>query len=299
MEHANKLLSGLLATVLWALFFAWPVGAESQEQPARWVLKDSNTTIHIFGSIHALPEGVKWLTSGTKAALLNSNTVYLEINPAQQDYFTMFPLMEKHGKLPKGTSLQDILGAALYSKVQSKIIPLGIPSQELLSFRPWVANFFLTRAMDSDTRYKSKYGVERVLMRLAQQNYIQVNGLEDASTGVAALASLSDEQAIEILKETLSGNFTNASGLDAIVEAWSKGDLERMLILSNQDPIWENYPDLSQKILYDRNHAWVKKIKDLMHVPGTFFIAVGAAHTTGPNNLILLLENDGMKAIRQ
>jgi uncharacterized protein YbaP (TraB family) len=51
-------------------------------------------------------------------------------------------------------------------------------------------------------------------------------------------------------------------------------------------------------LLVDRNQAWVARISGEMAKGRTVFVAVGAAHTVGPDGLAALLEAKGFTVKR-
>jgi uncharacterized protein YbaP (TraB family) len=53
--------------------------------PALWVVKDSDTTVFLFGSLHSLPVGTVWLTGAIRDAYEESEEVVIEeIDPDLQ-----------------------------------------------------------------------------------------------------------------------------------------------------------------------------------------------------------------------
>ena len=48
-------------------------------KPALWQLSDSDTTVYLFGTIHALPSGLNWLQGPVAAALDSSDELVTEI----------------------------------------------------------------------------------------------------------------------------------------------------------------------------------------------------------------------------
>ncbi|MCY1671570.1 TraB/GumN family protein [Novosphingobium sp. SL115] len=55
-----------------------------QLKPALWKVADEDTTIYLFGTIHALPKGLQWLDGPVGAALDSSGELVTEIPDAPQ-----------------------------------------------------------------------------------------------------------------------------------------------------------------------------------------------------------------------
>ena len=47
--------------------------------PALWVVKDKDTTIYLFGTIHVLKPGLSWFDEAVKTAFNKSDTLVLEL----------------------------------------------------------------------------------------------------------------------------------------------------------------------------------------------------------------------------
>jgi len=75
------------------------------------------------------------------------------------------------------------------------------------------------------------------------------------------------------------------------MEAWKAGDaptVERIVLSALRQE-----PQLYQRLLVDRNKAWIPKLEVLFTRKGHTFVVVGAAHLVGPDGLISLLRAKG------
>ena len=52
--------------------------AQPQAHPALWKLSDADTTIYLFGTMHILPAGTRWMDPKIKAAVDASQSLTLE-----------------------------------------------------------------------------------------------------------------------------------------------------------------------------------------------------------------------------
>src|SRR5690348_3659995 len=90
-----------------ALCFAAPALAE----PAMWVVKDADSTIYLFGSVHLLKPGLDWQSPKLTAALKSAQEVWFEIaDPSDQQKMIaeLLPAL-----LQKGVSLDKPLSSRL------------------------------------------------------------------------------------------------------------------------------------------------------------------------------------------
>ena len=59
--------------------------------PALWVVKDADTTIYLFGSVHILKPGLGWFDDGVKTAFDASDQLVLElVEPPAAEVQAMF-----------------------------------------------------------------------------------------------------------------------------------------------------------------------------------------------------------------
>ena len=58
---------------------AAPARAANDADPALWVVKDKDTTIYLFGTIHVLKPGLTWFDEAVKKAFDASSEVKLEL----------------------------------------------------------------------------------------------------------------------------------------------------------------------------------------------------------------------------
>ena len=86
--------------------------------------------------------------------------------------------------------------------------------------------------------------------------------------------------------------------LDDMVKSWAKGDVETLDKIMIEQDLAET-PEIYQALLVNRNANWVTKIDQLIKTePGTYFIAVGAAHLVGKDSVSSKLEPLGLSVER-
>jgi hypothetical protein len=77
------------------------------------------------------------------------------------------------------------------------------------------------------------------------------------------------------------------------VDAWSKGQEEKLAALMNEDLADE--PEAKKALLTDRNKNWVTQIETLLQEKKVFFITVGAGHLAGSDGVPAMLRAAGYK----
>src|SRR5689334_3878049 len=88
-----------------------PTAAPEKAVPALWKVTQGETTIWLFGTIHALPPGIDWFGGPVRAAFDGSQELVTEITDT--DPLEMQRLVLAHAMLPQGQSLRGMLTSEL------------------------------------------------------------------------------------------------------------------------------------------------------------------------------------------
>ena len=291
---SGKLLGLAISTML-----AMPLAAADKSgEPSRWVLKDHDTTIHLMGTIHALPDETRWLSEATRDALYSADTLVLEVPPGKLVGGLMTTEQQEKFFLPAHTYLDDVIDEDLYKQVANRMEETGLHVQIWGRLRPWVVANLVYGSYNMDTELEFLNGVEVSLMRLIANDFKNVIGLEGDNASNKAQLTMYEEDGEEAIRIALrEGDKQEAWAMD-LVAAWKAGDDERLVELQSELESQRTFKKFNKAILEDRNREWVDEIEHLMKFKGTYFVAVGAAHMTGENNLVELLAAEGMVADR-
>ena len=98
----------------------------------------------------------------------------------------------------------------------------------------------------------------------------------------------------EMLAETVEQMDTIEPIISAMIVAWLAGDereFRRLFDLESGDS--PEVQAFMRRLLEDRNVGMADKIAGYLQMPGTTFVLVGAAHLTGPEGIVALLEARG------
>ncbi|QIF80224.1 TraB/GumN family protein [Brevundimonas sp. 'scallop'] len=261
------------------------------EGPALWVVKDADSTLYLFGSVHVLRPTTGWASPRVEAAFDSASDIWFEIsNP--DDQAAIMPLIQQHGLSPE-TPLSSRLTSEENAELDAAAKAMGASAAQLQPMKPWLAALSLSVAPLIKAGYDPKSGVELVLKARAEAAGKPIHGFETIDKQVGILAGMPDDVQLVFLRETLKDYENAATKLDEMVEAWAKGDvatLDRVTITEMK----EASPALYQAVLVDRNTDWANQIQTLLEGSGTAFIAVGAAHLTGDDSVQAILQKRGV-----
>jgi hypothetical protein len=259
------------------------------------MVRDSDTTIYLFGTVHVLRPGLNWLKGDIKTAFDASDELILEVQEPS-DPTAMQATVNKMATNPQGVTLRSLLTPPVLTKYEKTLGTLNIPPVALDQYEPWYASVTLTTLPLMMQGYDLNSGAEKVLMSAAKAQKKSIGQLETVEQQLGIFDSLSTKEQIAFLDVTLDGVPEVTTQIDALVEAWGKGDLVTLDKLMNEG--MESYPGLYDALLTDRNANWVQWIKARMDKPGTVFMAVGAAHLVGKDSVQAQLASQGIESVQ-
>lgn len=262
-------------------------------RPALWKVSDHDTTIWLFGTIHALPAGISWFDGPIAKAFGNSDLLVTEIpdaNPAAMQSVVM-----KTALLPQGETLRGMLSAKDKVIYEKALKDLALPAESFDRFEPWFAAITLASLPMIKKGYAPSNGVEAQLGEKAKAAARPQEGLETVEYQLGLFDKLPRKVQLKYLHEVLAGMDKMGGELDQLVKYWSAGNPDKLATLMNAE---ESDPALINTLLYNRNRNWAKWIKARMAKPGAVFIAVGAGHLAGKGSVQQQLAKAGLKAKR-
>jgi len=262
--------------------------------PALWVVRDHDTTIYLFGTVHVLRPGLTWFDEAVKAAFDRSDTVVLELimPPAKEAQ----AIVDDLGLAKDRTSLLTGLSDAEQRALMVELPRLGLAPDALDRQEPWLAAATLTNLPLRRLGYDDKDGAEAVLAARATLDGKKLHGLETLREQLGYFDTLSPEAQHALLAAAIDAIPKTDTEIDRTVAAWSKGDVDGLAAIANHD--LAGSPELRRVLLIERNRRWTAWIARRMEQPGTVFVAVGAGHLAGPDSVQAMLAARGLKAER-
>lgn len=261
--------------------------------PALWVVKDEDTTIYLFGTVHILKPNLGWFDEGVKQAFEGSDKLVLEmVEPSAAESQALF------GKLAidkSGKTLRSKMADTDRAIYEAALTKTGLPAEALDPLDPWAAAVTLSVISMQKQGFDVNSGVEKQLAAAANAAKKPIGGVETMEFQLGVFDSMPESEQIRFLIESAKVVESGANMMDKMVELWGAPDPDGLGQLMNEG--------LTSRALYDalltrRNANWAKWIKAQMDKPGTLFMAVGAGHLAGPTSVQNLLPAYGLSAVR-
>ncbi len=276
-------LKALLAGALLALAGCggqadgWPAPS-----PALWeVSGPGGQQAWLFGTIHALPDGVKWRTGKVDDALGRSSVLVVEIadlSDAKAAQSTFYRLSTTPGLPP----LTQRVPAADRAAVKALLNQAGLADDDFPATETWGAAMILGNRV---SRGDPANGVDRKLIAKAKR----VEGLETFAQQYGVFDRLPQAEQADLLLATARD--AQGNGEDKEAREWLTGNVAALQ--RDADGTVLAYPGLREALQIGRNLAWDKRIEQLLADGEKPFVAVGAAHMFGQQGLPALLMAHG------
>ncbi|WP_162888059.1 TraB/GumN family protein [Sphingomonas mesophila] len=288
--------SRLLAAAL-ALGLSQPALAQARPDldPAMWVVKDADTTIYLFGTVHALDGKGDWFNDEVKTAFDRSSELVMEII-TPEDPAAVAPLLQKYAIDTSGKSLTSKLSPKHQAMFAAKLKEMGMPPAALDTFRPFFAAMTLTVLDMQKLGINPELGAEKVLTKAAKERKLTIGEVETMEQQMAMLGALEEKEQVRLLEKTLEESAKGKEILDRMMSSWGKGDADGVAKLLNETNT--ESPALYKLLISDRNKAWAQWVDARLDKPGTVFMAVGAGHLAGPDSVQRYLKDKGIAAKR-
>lgn len=280
-----------------------PIGARTPVQdrqqavratPALWVVRDTDTTVYLFGTIHVLPPGVQWLDGPVRRAFDASDTLVLEV--VTGDKAEMSKAVLNLAVDGDGPPLTQKLDAGTLARYRTLLGTLGVSSDTLERFHPWYAAVFLSVAPLEKMGYSADTGVEDVLKRAAKETGKRVQAFETVDEQLGYFAALPEAVQIRYLSTTIDEASKAEDEINRMMRDWSAGNVEALDREMNAS--LDRLPEVADALLFRRNARWADWITERMRYPGTVFVAVGAGHLVGDRSVQADLAKQGLHARR-
>lgn len=271
------------------------VAATTDADPALWVVKDDDTTIYLFGTVHVLRPGLGWFDEAVKTAFDKSDELMLEI-VVPEDQAAMAKEMMPLAIEQSGKTLSSRLDAEQLKAYQAALASLGIAPAQFDIFEPWFPAITLSVLPLTKLGYDPEQGVEKLLTSSAKKAGKPVAGLETLGQQLGFFDMLPETQQIAFLNSVVKDLDKLGPQLDKMVAQWAKGDPDALAVTMNES--LAETPELAKTLLWDRNARWADQLKARMDQPGTVFVAVGAGHLAGKKSVQDYLKARGLVAKR-
>lgn len=255
---------------------------------------------HLFGTMHLSDRRITTLSPAVSDALKNAKTVVLEVGDLSPSAVAaaMTSTTGADFIYTNGKTLEEELSPEEFATVVKAVSASGLPGEAAKMLKPWLVSTIMS-VSDCERRLTAS-GAKVLDMQLADRAKaakIPVAGLETVEQQLTALASVPEDQQLQMLRVSLKHYARTADLMETVLQLYLKRNMGAALPFQSALAAQMGVPDTAfdgfkKSLLVDRN-ARMKEGAATYLDKGNAFIAVGALHLPGKTGLVTLLREAG------
>lgn len=249
---------------------------------------------YIFGTHHVAPIAMLDSIKETLPALQSVETMMGEVdmisNPSAMQQMTMQYVMA-----PADSTLSKVMKPEEIIKLNEILAKYTDGELTAAAFEPLKPAMVSTQlamlqTMVAFPEYNHIEQLDMTIQQLAVANDKKIEGFESIESQLNILICNPISKQVKDLVEALDRDNDSVVKAQELAEAYFSRNLDKIedIILKSNDMD----PDDIQRLITDRNNAWVKILKEKLPQE-TLFVAVGVGHIVGENGLLNQLKQSG------
>jgi uncharacterized protein YbaP (TraB family) len=257
--------------------------AEAQARPPVWIVRDADSELVLFGSVHVLPPGLDWRPAELDDALAKADDLWFElpIDPASEA--KVGQLAAAHGMMTDGKTLSELLSPQGRQRLQAATADLGVSMAVLDRLEPWFAEVVLAGAQFQKAGASADSGVEKMISGAAPAS-ARRRSFESPEEQIAIFDAAPLSEQVASLEQSLVELNDNPKAYDELIAHWMAGDLKAL----DEDalgPLRAAAPGLYARLVTERNDRWLETLKARLDGQGRTVVVVGVGHLVGKDGL--------------
>lgn len=244
----------------------------------------------LFGTIHALPNGVQWRNERINSVIDTADLVMVEVanlEDSQSIAATFQTLSYTPGQPDLGTRVRPDQRPVLFDMISQS----DFSAHQFNSIETWGAAIMLANV---GTQGDPANGVDRAIIEAFEER--DVIELEGAEKQLRIFDNLPEQDQRDLLSGVVDDFQRLQEDPGRLRRAWLAGD-EDVLINATETGIMSD-PELREALLIGRNLDWTTRIASILRGQDLPLIAVGAGHLVGPHGLPAMLKARGYQVER-
>jgi uncharacterized protein YbaP (TraB family) len=252
-------------------------------KPPLWVVRDHDSEMVLFGSVHVLPPGLDWEPAPLRRALAGADDVWFELPVDPVTEAQTAQLAVQLGGLPPDKSLFKLLSADDAARLARVAAAYDTSPMLLDRLQPWLAEIVLADAAYRRAGADTGSGVEQALAAQVPPG-ARRRAFETPEAQLKIFAETPRGEQVASLRQTLKDLETDPGEYAELIKAWMAGDvagLDREALV----PMRQASPDFFRRIVTDRNAAWLTALRTRLKGHGRTVVVVGVGHLVGAGGL--------------
>lgn len=304
-------------------------GPDAPGMPSMWVMEKNGRTLAVFGTMHAVPRGFRWLRPDVKRALAQADLVMTEVGTTDAAQYNprLGELDDLAGLLSRddGVNTLDLIaapGTPERVELEAAIDMAGVRAASVTTLQAWALCLDLQRSETPDALKRmtpearalrteatktlgplesGPDGPDARIERFRLSQNLPFKQLETFATRARVYATMPEADAIACIRHRAHAIVAGTDWTSfpqrfrAALDFWTRGDLDggRRSAMAETAGI---SPAFAERLYQGREAQWMALIA--RHCEATKLncaLAVGFAHLGGPDGLLKRLEQAGYR----
>lgn len=271
------------ALALAALLIVCGCAPSAEAKPPVWIVRDADSEMVLFGSVHVLPPGLDWRPLALTRALAKADDLWFELPVDAATELEAAQLAARDGLLAPGQSLSALLTPQGAERLEAAVRRFSLAPALVDRMEPWLAEVAISGAVYRAAGAVAGAGVEKQVAAEAPPG-ARRRAFETASEQIAFFDGAPLAEQVASLEETLAQLETDEDAFKDLVDSWMAADLARI----EQEalaPLKAAAPALYERVVVERNRRWAVELDERLKGEGETVVVVGVGHLIGEEGL--------------
>ena len=272
-----------------------------------WIARKGTRIVHVIGTLHLNDPRFDAVVETLAPVVTEADVLLLESTEADMTGFQRHIAEDLSLVLiDTGPTLPEIMSEDGWQRLSALVRDRGMPAWMVAKMQPWFVSMVLSIPPCVRVSAEPDNGLDRRLERVAEENAVPTGSLEEVDSVIALFGKYDIAEQARFLEMSLGMFGSSEDDLATLAAAYfDERQVEGSLFLERRgrettEMHTADYDDavaaFEGDLLVGRNRAWMPRILD--HPGDTVVVAVGAAHLSGEDGVLQLLENAGYRLDR-
>ncbi|MES2035671.1 MAG: TraB/GumN family protein [Pseudomonadota bacterium] len=263
--------------------------------PPFWAVRDADSTLYLFGTMHVLTPEADWRTPAFDRAVRDSAQLWFEMDAeiAPDEIAKLLQTFGVDRETPLADKVPPATMTALRAALKDQPALLAMAEQ----MQPWAAAMVVQVLPMIEAGLTMSAGADSTLTREGKAGGKTLRYFETAEAQLRFFSELPPAVQVQFLDDSLETVGASDEDQLAIQKSWIDGDLDR-LAPEILDQMRLQRPPLYDALVRRRNAAWVTVLARELAGQGVAMVNVGALHMVGDDGLVAQLKARGFEVER-
>lgn len=274
-----------------------------------WRAVKGDSTIHLMGTFHLSDPRFESYLKPLWPVVESADLILLEADRKAMEQLKTATLNDPTLLfIGDGPTLIDRLPPEEWDRVNTQMSARGIPGFLASKMQPWYVAMMLSIPPCAMAGIAAQNGVDQRIMARAAAENIPTRALEAYDVVFSALGGDDAEDELDMVRLGLAGADEGDAMIATLTAAYLAGNHRAIWELSRSQAMEvqattdldgaKMFAEMEVKLLTERNINWMPVIMAAADETDNILVAVGAAHLSGTDGVLYLLEQAGYALTR-